>query len=550
MDSTDDKNSKEFRSFCPEPWQYTVPESASELLIPYGAGGYIAKIGYDNETALRVKQSLEEFNWVDDRSAVILVECVIFEPANLLLTNVMFVLERFSTGLTKKTVVVVPVHIFPSSDSALWLFYHICILLWSVFTIVLVVLEIVKVFKQGCSYLKAFFNWVSSFQLLSSVTAMLLVFLKENDLKDFLQKTKENPFGYWTSYELVKWETIENVVLSITVVLTTVKSLKLSKINRHIYIMKSTLEAAWSYICSFSFIVILLALAFAHLGTLLFGTIDEEYSTLYFALRSVFQMAIGIGKMRSKLSSGPSSQMFVPLYRMSCMLALSIVFTDTFIAILDEAYHRASHGRNPGEDLGDFIKNRPKDGLKRCGRKSKKFFVTSIRKNFSKSGTAKDQFSGSNTDITKHFETDPLLCLNQEDGFPNLTVQGRNRDGHDGGCKQETGAMLAETESLFSCDDLIDNDANDQRVHEGAGFEGHYSIKEPRYKFPPTKEDLLLSDVKEAMEYAKSVLGKCVWKNECDARSLSSISSKDDKSENWNYSLSSSLFGVNRKVWN
>lgn len=553
MDSTHDQNSKESYSFCPEPWQYTVPESASEL-IPYGAGGYIAKIGYDNETALRVKQSLEEFNWIDDRTAVILAECVIFEPANLLLTNVMIVLERFSTGFTKKTVVVVPVHIFPSSDSALRLFYHICILLWSVFTVVLVVLEIVKVFKQRSSYFKAFFNWISSFQLLSSATAMLLVFLKENDLRDFLQKIKEDPFGYWTSYELVKWETFENVILSITVVLTTVKSLKLIQINRHIHIMKSTLEAAWSYICSFSFIVILLALAFAQLGTLLFGTMDEEYSTLYFSLRSVFQMAIGIGKMRSKLSSGPSSQMFVPLYRMACMLALTIVFTDTFIAILDEAYHQASHGRNPGEELGDFIKNRLKDGLKRCGRKSKKFFVKSIRKNFLKLGTAKDQVRGSNTDITRDFETDPLLCsesLNQDDGFPIQSVQGRNCDGHEGGCKQETRAMLAETESLFSCDDLPDHGADNQWVDKGAGFEGHYSIKESRYKFPPTEEDLLLSDVKGAMEYSKSVLEGFVWENEYDARSLSSISSKDDNSGNWNYSLSTSLlFGVNRTVWN
>ena len=518
-----------------------------ELLLSYGDDGYIAKVGYDAYTALNVKRSLEKFDWIDERSSAVIVEFLVFEPAEMLLSDVMFVFERLTTGGRKKTIDVVPVCIFPSSGSAILLFYHVCILFWSIITLVLFVLEIVQVFKQGCVYFKRFFNWISLLQLLSSACAMLLVFLKKHDLTNFLQRIREDPFGFWSTSELVKWETIENVVLSITVVMTTIKCLKLIQINRHVHVMKLTLEAACRYLYSFFFIVLILALAFAQLGYMLFGTMDEEYSTLYYSLSSVFQMAIGIGKMRSKLGGGPTSQVFAPIFLMACMLSLTIIFTDTFIAILDEAYRQANSEKHAGEDLGEYIKECIKKGLKRSVQKTKKSFLRPLRRKSSTAAIPEHEINPRKSDATKLAEAEPLLS------YESILLEEK-------GVVEETNrAKLAETESLLSDGMLSNNDDVDiqpanRRASINTSLEKNTSedakdqtfndtiTKQSRYYFSPTKEDILLSDVKEAMEFTRSELETYLWKNDFDyTSSLSSFSSDNDSFGKWDDC--SSLFG-------
>ena len=581
---TDDKNTHQLYKFCPAPWRYTEPTSMNVHLLPYGGDGYVAKLGYDAETALKVKQSLEQNHWIDDKSAVVLIEFVVFEPANLLLSNAMIVLEKFATGMRTKRIDVVLQYIFPSSGSTLRRFYQVCILLWSIIILVLVILETVRVFSQGCAYFKRFFNWISFLQLLSSSCAMLLVFLKENGLRNFLQQIRDDPFGSWSAFELVKWTNIEEIVLSITVVITTIKCLKLIQINRHIHIMRWSLQAAYRYLCSFSVIVLILALAFAELGMLLFGSNDEEYATLYYSLSTVLQMAIGIGKLRSKLGGGSSeSQMIAPIFLMACMLSMTIVFTDTFIAILDEAYHQANSQEYPGEELGVFMKKYLKDGIKRTLRKPqvRKSFQASVRRKSSAPqfplreihprymyGTVQQTYKteypeavsllGYGSSCTKE-DHDIEASEMRNDIQTNIEEIGRNisqflsreiqpKSG-DAAFQQQKRARLAETESLLSYQSLSEQEYAERAtgINDACNNDVFTNTRTSRLKFPPTKEDLLLNDIKEAMENARLELAQYVWNNGNEyamSRSSSSFSSSDNGFKEWEDSTSMlSLFG-------
>ena len=524
--STSEKNTLKRYKFCPEPWRYAESISMNKHLLPYGGGGYIAKLGYNSDTALKVKQNIEQKHWIDDKSAVLSVEFVVFEPANLLLSNVMILFEKLVTGMRRKRIDVVPEYIFPPSGSPLREFYRMCILLWSIVILVLLIFEVVRIIRQGCRYFKKFFNWISLLQLLSSSCAVLMVLLKENGLRNFLRQIRDDPFGSWNAYDLVKWSSTGEVILSVTVVMTTIKCLKLIQINRHIHVMKWTLEAAYRYLCSFSIIILILALGFAHLGALLFGSEDEEYATLYNSLRTVLQMAIGIGKLRSKLGGDSELQLLAPIFLMACMLSLTIVFTDTFIAILDEAYHQGSGREHPGEELGEYMKQCVINGIKQSVRRRlfKKSFQSTIHR---KSLTEQFSIQPRNidaaiqeTNVAKLAETESLLSC--EGSSVNIDLQTTQR-------KATTHSDLEDIETNVSCA-ICDKLNEDGSVTDD---------NESRLKIPLTEEDLLLCDVRDAMENARTELSQYLCKSPKEyVSSRSSLSSCDESFDEWGGSTS------------
>ena len=540
-------NSQQLNKLCPEPWRYKEPMGLGDVFLPYGGGGYIAKLGYDATTALMVKESMEENNWIDERSAAVIVEFIVFEPANLLLTEVMLLFEKFANSRRSTRIDIIPQYIFPSTGSSLRPFYRVSILLWLILILALFFLEIIKATKQGRGYFKGFFNWISILQILSSCCAGLTVFLKENTLKAFLQQIRGNPFGDWSPFELIIWSSFEEIILSIAVVTTTIQSLRLIQLNRHVHVMKWTLQSACRYILSFSVIILMLALAFAQFGSLLFGARDEEYATLYFALRTVLQMAIGIGKIQVNKMNGDSSEWFAPIYLFACMLSLTIVFVNTFIAILDDAFHQANDREYPGEGAIVVMKKCVKDWFKKTGN------VETAGGVFRESPFRKTIRRKSNQPLLRKetpAETNRLLNFegNLRSESPVQLTGFRCLDDIEND-QYKNRAQLAESESLLSYESLTEETDKlaGHQILSQSGFtefktesnvtEVKDPIVEDEYNYlidaigdvycdtPSTEEELLLSDITRIMKTVRSDFMAAVRKDEdCYSASSSSLS--------------------------
>ena len=510
----------QFYDSCPEPWHYEEPISVSEVFLPYGGGGYIAKLGYDASTALRVKQSIEKNGWIDEKSAVVIVEFVVFEPANLLLSNVVLMLEKYDSGMRKTSINVVPELLFPTSGSTVQTFYRICILLWLIIILVLLVIEIVRCFKRGRAYFKSFFSWVTMLQILSSFCAMLIVFVKENNLKAFLQRIRENPFGDWIAYQFFAWSSFQEVILSIAVVTTTINCLKLIQINRHVHVMKWTLQSACRYLCSFAIVIMMLVLAFAQLGTLLFGAEDGEYATFYYSIHTVLKMGIGIGKIQfSKMNGSAESEVFAPIFLIACMLSMTIIFANTFIAILDDAFHEASGREYPGDALGAYMKS---------------YLVNRVRK-------------ASTVPVKRAFRKSTFRKTIRRKYTPQPLKRALQRTMEDKVVSQEERAKLAETESLLNYESLCpqtdsegirysqippaspSNRTNEnERMRVWNTSSTHATMNGSFTPAALTDEEFLLSDIAKIMKTVRSDFTRCLWEGEEWYNPCSSFSSSDD----------------------
>ena len=509
-------NTTNLNKVCPEPWRYKEPGNIGEYLLPYGGGGYIADLGYDANSALKVKRALEQNSWIDDKTVAIIAEFMVFEPAHLLLSDTTIVLQRLLTGSTRQRLDLVPVYIFPSSGSPRYMFHRVSLLAWMITILALLCREIEKIVEQRSSYVRKFFNWVSMLQVTASIFAAGLVLLEDNSLRDFMKKIRENPLGSWMSYKLKLWSKFEVTVLSVVVVLTTIKCLKLIQLSRHVHVMKWTLQSAYRYVCSFSLIILFLALAFAHSGNLLFGASDEAHSTMYNSFGTVLKMSTGIGKLQFQKMSGGSANVLAPVFLFVCMLAMTITSTNTFIAILDEAFHQATSRKNPREELGDYMLNR---------------FVSWVCRP---------------SKIVR--KTKSYACFNKGHAFKRTAQKAceipQNRLENAPRIKEHTQsiiikrARLAETESLLSCESIVSQNQREEIVSghsaqeltkEAGGKQNFDKASSPRPKdktmngngnsrvsrtssVAAEEEDLLLS-IQETFREAKSELAQSLWAN-------------------------------------
>ncbi|EDO31497.1 predicted protein, partial [Nematostella vectensis] len=83
---------------CPRPWRYNTAEQLGfhdswGFFHMYDGGGYVADLGYNNETKSSVVFSLRLNHWMDRRTRVVLLEFAMFNPATNYLSVVTYYYE-------------------------------------------------------------------------------------------------------------------------------------------------------------------------------------------------------------------------------------------------------------------------------------------------------------------------------------------------------------------------------------------------------------------------------------------------------------------------
>ncbi|EDO48492.1 predicted protein, partial [Nematostella vectensis] len=89
LNNSSNHTKQEISHMCPIPWRYQTGDKlqSMELFtseISYSGGGFVADLGYDSKTASRIINTLKEFNWIDRKTAGILVEFALFDPSSSL----------------------------------------------------------------------------------------------------------------------------------------------------------------------------------------------------------------------------------------------------------------------------------------------------------------------------------------------------------------------------------------------------------------------------------------------------------------------------------
>lgn len=344
-------------TLCPRPWQY---RNAQELntkqirgqMAVYGAGGYVASLGYNSKLALNAIEGLHQGNWIDDKTVVVIIECTVFEPSRSLFSVLKYVYERYPTGgvLTTSQVKTITVYL-PQGSSRYRSFYQVSQVLVTLLILANGIKEIVKALRGARAYFTRFWNWVEiAFLSFSSATIAVMLY-KDGYARRYVANVRANPFGNWSADRILLWSESEDYLLACVVFIFTIKTLRIVRFNRHIDQMRMTLQVSFIPLYSFSIVFIVILLAFSSFGYCIFGSSLMEYSSLIRAVGSLLQILIG-GKSSYYQLKDTSENILGPLFLFLYLLASLAILLNVFISILNESFttSRENIGLN-GDDI-------------------------------------------------------------------------------------------------------------------------------------------------------------------------------------------------------
>ena len=351
----------EMEKMCPKPWRY---RSSSELQTlshqgvygTYDGGGFVADLGYNVKSALKVLNNLEANNWIDEFSVAVFIEFTVFNPSSSLFSVAKCLYERFPTGGVAFSRSVKTLTLYKSSKNNFQKFYEVCQLLFMVIILIFVVNEVSKIYRQRKRYFTRFWNWMELVQIATAMCAVVMYFLKAQYTSLFVRKVRNNPFETSSADYIVLWSTVEIYVLSFLIFIVTMKFLRLIRFNRHVCQMMGTLARAVNPLVSFFFVFVAAVLAYTQMAFLLFSSTLGPYSSFFNSLRAVLQMLLGGDMFFYELKS--TEGLLGPLFVFFYMFTMMMILINTFIAILNESYIEVvecPENDFTNADLGSFI---------------------------------------------------------------------------------------------------------------------------------------------------------------------------------------------------
>lgn len=330
-----------FDGVCPKPWRYRTARALEALpfngfYATYDGGGYVADLGYNAESALRVIDDLENNDWIDFRTIAVFVEFTVYEPSSTLFSPAKYLFERYLTGGSKMSTRIDTLMIFYPTDPGFRSFYFTCYFLLIVFLLGLLLMKIFKLFNQGWRYVTHFWNLIDVFQVIGATAALVSFFFKAEYASNFVKRVRENPFATSSSDYIVLWCAVETWLLSLVVFVVTVKFLRLLKFNHHICHLTYTVKSAFKHLLSYSVVFAAAILAYTQLGTLLFGSNVSAYSNLTKSLIMLLERLLGNNMYTNELRA--ANQIMAQLFTFAYSLSIAMILLNMFLSILHSSY--------------------------------------------------------------------------------------------------------------------------------------------------------------------------------------------------------------------
>ena len=337
------KNKSKILSLCPEPWRFKKTSNQEYTVLGYHAiyssNGYMAELGFNETDATRVINVLKT-NWIDHQTRVVFLEFAVYNPGAKQIVVVAYVHEFTGTGgfSLYKNVHVLQLHNTTS------VFYLICQVVLILFTIYYFVIECTELFHQRFLYFTIKWNWLEICQLVSIAVMMVYHTKRKFSIKELAQELRSNPYGRIGFQEQVLCSEQETVAASITIFFTTLKLLKMNRINPYVIIFFDTCSKMWkNFLPTFLVSFTIIMLSFAQFGNLAFGSNSWAYSTVPIAICSQFLMLIS--KAMPLYDLEHADPIFARLFAFAFLVVCNVNLMNMFIAMMMD-----SHGEAAGVD--------------------------------------------------------------------------------------------------------------------------------------------------------------------------------------------------------
>lgn len=331
-------------------------------IASYESGGYIASLGYNKSTALKMLDDLEKLKWIDRFTRVVFIEFASYNGNINILSDVAIAVEFTAFGGA-----------FPRFDhfsfrlyryfTPLQLIYLVCEVIFIVFIVQLMYKVSCEIYEHRFAYFSSFWNMTDVVLVVSSLVTIGLYGARAIQLQNGVKAIQQNPKLFYGFYPIAVYDDLVAFMSCIVVIVPVLQFLKFLKFNKNFMIFDLTLKLLIPDMKGFILIFMISLFAFAFWAFHMLGTALESYSTFIGAFNSVLSMLLG--KFSFRVFAPGESQEFGPLFTY-VFTVVNVFFIMTIIlCIITMAFTKARQDKSITNkyEIIKFIVGRAKDVL-------------------------------------------------------------------------------------------------------------------------------------------------------------------------------------------
>ena len=323
---------------CSDRWEHFTSDElrgfpVAGRVTTYSGGGYVANLGYNEETSWTVLADLHSHNWFDKQTRAVFAEFTVYNGnINLFLTAFLYI-ETLPTGGA-----------FPWADFKVFNGYRYSAKdgiqsMWAEMVFILficyfTVREIRKFLKQKREYFRSFFNLIEVTLLPLYVMMFGLIIVRWLTTSANIKTFKENPKDFVSFQYSAAADSALMAVIGVICFLLNIKFLRLMQFAKLFFVVgqvfKSFAVPLMWFMIPFTLYFLLFAWC-AHLG---FGSQMEDYLTIPRTITTQFLHLLGASDFESVYNV---SWLFGPMYYLAYAGFMIMVCFNMFMAIVCEA---------------------------------------------------------------------------------------------------------------------------------------------------------------------------------------------------------------------
>ncbi|CAF0734186.1 unnamed protein product [Rotaria sordida] len=341
-------------------WHYKTSSelrgsSTSGLISRYDGGGFVQDLTVNYNDAKAELNSLNNNLWLDRGTRVVFLDFTVYNANINLFCQIKLTVEFPASGgaVPSKTFTTVKLIRYVSSMDY---FVLACEILFVIFTIYYTVEEIIEIARFKFRYFKTVWNVLDVVIILISYICIAFNVYRQIKVGQILDDLLKNQKIFADFEFLTYWQTQFNNIIAFTVFIAWIKIFKYVSFNKTMTQLSTTLSRCAKDVLGFSVMFMIVFLAYAQLGYLLFGTMVDDYKTFAISIFTLFRIILGDFDFNAILEA---HRILGPIFFLTYVFFVFFVLLNMFLAIINDTYSEVKSDMSTQKsefELGDYFK--------------------------------------------------------------------------------------------------------------------------------------------------------------------------------------------------
>ncbi|CAF0883949.1 unnamed protein product [Adineta steineri] len=344
----------------PSAWQHKTSSelnglSSSGLISRYGGGGFVLDLTRDFDIAQSEIANLKTNLWLDRGTRVVFLDFTLYNANINLFCQIKLTVEFPAAGgaIPSKTFSTVKLIRYVSTMDY---FVLACEILFIIFTVYYTVEEVLEITRFRLQYFKTIWNVLDVLIICISYVCIGFNVYRQVKVADILDELLNDQSTFADFEFLTYWQLQFNNIIAFTVFLAWIKIFKYVSFNKTMTQLSTTLSRCAKDVLGFSVMFMIVFLAYAQLGYLLFGTMVTDYKTFSTSIFTLFRIILGDFDFDAILDA---HRILGPIFFLTYVFFVFFVLLNMFLAIINDTYAEVKNDMSTQQsefELGEYFK--------------------------------------------------------------------------------------------------------------------------------------------------------------------------------------------------